>query len=138
MKVPAREEAAAILAEGEAKALAAARSFLAGERFFKALSLAKFGPFGSRLMRAGFAIGVKRLWSHFKVSAACSSCGLCARCCPTGSIVMQDGHPRWSAGCEQCMRCLNLCPSRAILQLEAIGKGSGRERWIEPHFKPCG
>jgi hypothetical protein len=36
------------------------------------------------------------------------------------------------------MRCFNLCPSRAITQLEAIGRGSRRERWLEPHFKPTG
>ncbi len=136
MKVPDREEAKAILETGEAEAKEATLSFLAGRRYAKALSLAKFGPLGSRLMRAGFALGVKRLWSRFKVSAACTSCGLCARSCPTGSIVMEGGRPRWSAGCEQCMRCFNLCPSRAILQLEAIGRGSTRERWIEPHFKP--
>ena len=78
MKVPDREEAKAILETGEAEAKEATLSFLAGRRYAKALSLAKFGPLGSRLMRAGFALGVKRLWSRFKVSAACTSCGLAA------------------------------------------------------------
>jgi ferredoxin len=136
MKVPGKEEAATILASGESKTAAAARAFIAGERFEKALHLTKFGPLGSGLMRLSFKHGVKRLWSRFKTNGDCSSCGLCARSCPTGSIVMDGGHPRWSKSCEQCMRCFNLCPSRAILQLESIGKGSTRERWIEPHFQP--
>jgi epoxyqueuosine reductase QueG len=49
---------------------------------------------------------------------------------------MDGGRPRWSASCEQCMRCFNLCPKRAIEQLEGIGHGSRRERWMEPHFAP--
>ena len=133
---PAAKATAAILASGESKATAAARTFIAGERFEKALHLMKFGPLGSGLMRLSFKLGVKRLWSKFRTNDDCTSCGLCAGSCPTGSIVMDGGHPRWSKSCEQCMRCFNICPSRAILQLESIGKGSTRERWIEPHFQP--
>jgi ferredoxin len=142
MKVPAREEAAAILAAGEAKARASARAFLAGERYAKPLSLPVFGPLGSALVRALFKLGVRRLWTKFRATDECSSCGLCARACPTGSITMEAGRPgrgakpRWSATCEQCLRCFNACPSRAIVQLEGIGHGSRRERWMEPSFKP--
>jgi ferredoxin len=146
MRVPAGEEASAILAAGEAKTRAAAKAFLAGERYAKPLSLPVFGPLGSRLMRAFFKLGLKRLWTKFRASDACTGCGLCARSCPMKSIVMEasrpahgpirGARPRWSASCEQCMRCFNLCPSRAIHQLEAIGHGSRHERWIEPRFKP--
>ncbi len=136
MRVPGASEAAAILAAGEAKAKESAEAFLAGRRYAKPLSLPVFGPLGSRLMRAGFKLGVKRLWRKFRADGKCTSCGLCARSCPTSSIAMAGGRPRWSATCEQCMRCFNLCPSRAIAQLEAIGKGSRRERYVEPHFKP--
>lgn len=138
MKVPDRSEAASILEAGEAAARAAARAFIAGERYARPISLGKFGPLGSRFMRAGFKLGVKRLWKLFRAGEACTSCGLCARSCPTGSIAMEGGRPRWSASCEQCMRCFNLCPARAIMQLERIGHGSKRERWMEPHFKPLG
>jgi ferredoxin len=138
MKAPDRSEAASMLEAGEAAARAATRAFISGERYARPMNLAKFGLLGSRFMRAGFKLGVRRLWKLFRASAACTSCGLCARACPTGSIAMEGGRPRWSSSCEQCMRCFNLCPARAIMQLEPIGHGSRRERWMEPHFEPLG
>lgn len=134
--VPDTVEAAAILAAGEASAATAARAFLSGERHSRALSLGKFGTLGSMLIRSAFRLGVRRLWAHFKTDENCDSCGLCAASCPTLSLAMAGGRPRWSAGCEQCMRCYNLCPRRAIHQLEAIGQGSRRGRYMEPHFRP--
>jgi ferredoxin len=137
MRVPTGEEAATIRASGEEKARGIAAAFLSGERFAKPLSLPVFGPLGSRLVRALFKLGVRRLWTKFRTDGNCVSCGLCARECPTGSITMSGGGPSWSRSCEQCMRCFNICPSRAILQLEAIGHGSRRERYLEPHFSPA-
>jgi ferredoxin len=138
MRVPSPEEAAAIVAAGRERARAAARAFLSGERYSKPLSLPVFGPIGSRLLRAGFRRGVKRLWKMFRTTEACVGCGLCARSCPMGAVEMGEGpagpRPRWSAACEQCLRCFNACPSRAIVQLEAIGRGSARARWIAPGF----
>jgi ferredoxin len=140
MRVPSGEEASAIAAAGEEKARAAARAFLSGERKEKPLSLPVFGPIGSRLMRAGFRRGVKRLWKMFGTGDECSGCGLCARSCPMGAIEMAESpagpRPRWAAACEQCMRCFNACPSRAIVQLEAIGHGSRRDRYLAAGFRP--
>ncbi len=133
-EVPGPEEAASILAKGEAAAVAATSAFMSGERHSRALSLGKFGTIGSALIRHAFRLGVKRLWAHFKTDGTCDSCGLCAGSCPTGSLGMREGRPSWSAGCEQCMRCYNLCPKRSIHQLESIGHGSSRGRYMEPHF----
>ncbi len=52
--------------------------------------------------------------TKFHVSDACIGCGLCARACPTGTVVMQDGRPVWGRGCVQCTACINRCPVRAI------------------------
>ncbi len=52
--------------------------------------------------------------TEFRVSDACTGCGLCARNCPAGVITMQDGRPVWGRGCVQCTACINRCPVRAI------------------------
>lgn len=47
----------------------------------------------------------------------CSSCGLCARRCPFGAVLMTGTPPHkpyWTSDCESCMRCMNICPERAI------------------------
>jgi ferredoxin len=140
--VPSGDEASNIVSAGERKARTAVQAFLSGERYSKPLSLSTFGPLGSRLLRAGFKRGVKRMWKMYRVAPSCTGCGLCARTCPLGAIEMKaagtegTSRPSWTASCEQCMRCFNICPSRSILQLEAVGHGSQRARWMAPGFVP--
>lgn len=51
----------------------------------------------------------------FRASDNCSSCGLCARECPTKDIVMAKGRPSWLGGeCTGCLRCFHRCHRRAI------------------------
>lgn len=44
-----------------------------------------------------------------------SSCGLCAKQCPTKDIAMIEGKPFWqNKNCTGCLRCYHNCPKRAI------------------------
>ncbi|NLJ47278.1 MAG: 4Fe-4S binding protein, partial [Treponema sp.] len=63
------------------------------------------------------AFGRHFLGKLFIADDDCTSCGLCARTCPAGAIVLGKGptaRPRWTWGCESCNRCMNTCPTRAI------------------------
>ena len=51
----------------------------------------------------------------FKNTKTCSSCGLCAKQCPTKDIAMIAGNPVWqNKNCTGCLRCYHNCPKRAI------------------------
>ena len=51
----------------------------------------------------------------FKNTETCSSCGLCAKQCPTKDIAMIAGNPVWqNKNCTGCLRCYHNCPKRAI------------------------
>ena len=50
----------------------------------------------------------------FRVTAACASCGICARVCPRNNIALMDGKPVWGSDCEICVACLQWCPAAAI------------------------
>ena len=47
---------------------------------------------------------------------ACTHCGRCARECPVGDIVMQQGVPAWlhNGNCTCCLSCYHHCPVHAI------------------------
>ena len=66
----------------------------------------------------------------FRSTDACISCGLCAKVCPTGMIVMQNGRPVWQGkDCVQCTACIHRCPAKAI----EFGKVSvGKGRYVHP------
>lgn len=66
----------------------------------------------------------------FRTTDACISCGLCAKVCPTGTIVMQNGRPVWQGrDCVQCTACIHRCPAKAI----EFGKVSvGKGRYVHP------
>jgi len=60
------------------------------------------------------ALGRFYLAKIFFASLRCTGCGLCARTCPHGGIVMRGKRPFWTLRCESCMRCMNYCPEQAI------------------------
>ncbi|MCD6337553.1 MAG: EFR1 family ferrodoxin [Candidatus Marinimicrobia bacterium] len=79
--------------------------------------------------------GLSRMKSMFRVYDSCNGCGICAKACPTGSIKIVNGKPKWSKTCEQCMRCVHVCPRESIYQTMG-GHTKTKNRYIEPDFKP--
>jgi ferredoxin len=97
----------------------------------------QFGRIGSIIIKNIFQqIGIKRLWTHFKTTSLCTSCGKCIRICPTKSITMENGKPKWHKTCEQCFRCVSYCPKRAIVQFDSVFHGSRNRSYNEPNFEP--
>ena len=56
-----------------------------------------------------------RKTSNFTVSDDCVGCMLCAKRCPSRSIQMVGGRPKWVKDeCTLCLGCLHRCPQFAI------------------------
>jgi ferredoxin len=51
---------------------------------------------------------------RFIVTDACTGCGICAKRCPVGNIVIDGKRPRYHHACEQCLACYHHCPEHAI------------------------
>jgi len=62
----------------------------------------------------------------FRVTDACTGCGLCEKRCPMENIRMKEGKPQWGGACTHCMACICRCPAKAI----EYGRGTkGKRRW---------
>ncbi|MDR1101199.1 MAG: EFR1 family ferrodoxin [Clostridiales bacterium] len=66
------------------------------------------------LMRAGerFVINGRQAQGYI-VDEKCIKCGVCAKVCPSGNIVVDD-EVRFADRCEGCLGCVHLCPQNAI------------------------
>ncbi|WP_285822452.1 EFR1 family ferrodoxin [Duncaniella freteri] len=53
-------------------------------------------------------------YRRFYVEDSCSGCGICARLCPVGNIVLLNGRPMIGEGCLTCGACYHNCPSAAV------------------------
>ena len=50
----------------------------------------------------------------YKATKDCVGCGLCAKNCPAGNIVMKNGKPKFGGKCYICARCSFHCPKDCI------------------------
>ncbi|HNW52565.1 MAG TPA: EFR1 family ferrodoxin [Prolixibacteraceae bacterium] len=137
MNPPTREEAVPIIEKGVAQARKIAEDLLNGinqhHRFNYPKRYSRLGFYKDYLLFK--YLGIYNLWRMYEVNSSCNGCGLCSRICPVRGIEMVSRKPVWNSRCEQCMRCVNCCPNEAIHQLYG-GNTSGRNRYLEPDFKP--
>lgn len=121
---PDKAEAEAILSTARPNISSLAARLCAGEPFPKERTLLV-----GRLLSGPVNPLFYRLFVNdkgFRVSDACTSCGLCARRCPLGNINIADGRPQWNGNCTHCMACIGGCPAEAI---EYKTRSRGRSRY---------
>ncbi len=56
----------------------------------------------------------------------CTSCGKCARQCPTAAISAGDGFPASPGECIVCLNCRDICPPQATSFAPVIGVAGSR------------
>lgn len=68
-----------------------------------------------RLVYPLFSKGIRKADNAFGVTDDCTSCGICARVCPTSDITIEEsGRPVWHNRCVGCNACISFCPEHAI------------------------
>lgn len=82
--------------------------------FLKAFILLPLDALIAPVALGYYFIGRFLIAKSFIANDACNSCGLCAKQCPTQSILFIKDKPFWKFSCESCMHCMNYCPHRAI------------------------
>jgi len=115
-KPPPEAEQQRLTAQGDARARDFASKLISGEKIVQAPGS---GGLFLGLIGALFRlVGRRFLGKVYIADSDCTACGLCARICPVGCIVMRGkgaaARPAWRINCEDCNRCINLCPERAI------------------------
>lgn len=120
------EERAARLSQADAEARRIALRIKAREQV-RAEHRHPFGVLTSLVMdRDEKACSTKK----FHTLPTCIGCGQCADLCPTNTITLIEGTPRWAEmGCTRCLACLHRCPTSAI----QYGKSTeARSRYTNP------
>lgn len=72
-------------------------------------------PLGALLSSGTCHEGKKRsVGSFYALPDKCVGCGTCVSVCPTSTVKIVEGLPRWEGGrCTECLRCVQLCPTGA-------------------------
>ncbi|MDR3364909.1 MAG: EFR1 family ferrodoxin [Clostridiales Family XIII bacterium] len=70
----------------------------------------------------------------YRVSGACTGCGICEQVCPVANIRMENGRPVYAHHCEACVACIQYCPVRAI---DFKGATQNRGRYHHPDIGPA-
>ncbi|TYQ17992.1 UNVERIFIED_CONTAM: 4Fe-4S binding protein [Acetivibrio alkalicellulosi] len=75
-------------------------------------------------------------YSNLKTNSNCIKCGICAKICPEGNLIMKDGTLciKNSNGCMKCLRCVQVCPNEAINFTSLKRKGSYTKHDIESAY----
>ncbi len=95
----------ATLDKADRRVLRFARDISAGARYVRPLPLTSDNLYKN----------IESLDAAFRVSDACTGCGLCEKLCPVKNIRLQgEGRAEWLHHCEHCMACISWCPVRAI------------------------
>jgi ferredoxin len=101
-----------------------AEAVLGGRRFFHPLNLVWETAWAAILLWlwpifpiAYLLVGRVTMGKIMFADTRCKGCGLCAKHCPNGAIVMVGEKPRtpfWTYRCEACQRCTGYCRQMAI------------------------
>lgn len=72
-----------------------------------------------------------RLSKNFWTDGNCNNCGICAKICSFGNIVI-EAKPKWENKCTACMACIQWCPKKSI----QYGKSTvSKNRYTHPDIK---
>ncbi|MCL4553958.1 MAG: EFR1 family ferrodoxin [Actinobacteria bacterium] len=110
------ENAAAVIARGEAQVDAFASRVLHGESSFGGFAQLALGLLILPVSFAYMLIARLILGKMFFADERCTSCGTCAKSCPHAAVRLVGAGriPYWTYRCHNCMRCMSKCPTQAI------------------------